>query len=64
MQTIISETDGFRFIAEVNDIAQPVGHVQLRFLTQWDHDKRNDNQRVQYSITLSNAQLKILKDIL
>lgn len=64
MQTTISETDGFRFIAEVTDIAQPVGHVQLRFLTQWDHDKRNDNQRVQYSITLSNAQLKILKDIL
>lgn len=34
MQTTISETDGFRFIAEVTDIAQPVGHVQLRFVTQ------------------------------
>jgi hypothetical protein len=64
MRTTISETDGFRTIIEVTDITKPVDHVQIQFLTEWDHARRDGSKQVQYSLTLSRAQLKNLKDLL
>ena len=64
MRTTISETDGFRTIVEVTDVTKPVGHVQIRFLTEWDHARRDGSEQVQYSVTLSREQLKNLKDLL
>jgi len=64
MRTTISETDGFRTIMEVTDITKPADHVQIRFLTEWDHARRDGTEQVQYSVTLSRAQLKNLKDVL
>ena len=64
MRTTISETDGFRTIMEVTRVARPAGHVQIRFLTEWDHARRDGTEQVQYSVTLSRAQLKNLKDVL
>lgn len=64
MRTTISETDGFRTILEVTDIARPAGHKQIRFLTEWDHARRDGSEQVQYSVMLSSSQLKNLKDLL
>jgi hypothetical protein len=64
MRTTISETDGFRTIVEVTNITRPAGHVQVKFLTEWDHACRDGTEQVQYSVTLSRAQLKNLKDLL
>lgn len=64
MRTIISETDGFKIIVEVTDVNKPVDHVQIRFLTEWDRARRDGSEQVQYSVTLSRAQLKNLKDVL
>ncbi len=64
MKTTISETDGFRTILEVTDIAKPADHVQIRFLTEWDCARRDGSEQVQYSVTLSREQLKNLKDLL
>jgi hypothetical protein len=64
MRTTISETDGFRTIVEVTNITRPAGHVQVKFLTEWDHARRDGTEQVQYSVTLSRAQLKNLKDLL
>jgi hypothetical protein len=64
MRTTISETDGFRTIMEVTNITNPADHVQIRFLTEWDRARRDGSEQVQYSVTLSLAQLKNLKDLL
>lgn len=64
MKTVISETDGFKTIVEVTDIAKPADHVQIRFLTEWYHARRDGSEQVQYSVILSRAQVKNLKDIL
>jgi len=64
MRTTISETDGFRTIVEVTNITRPAGHVQVKFLTEWDHARRDGTEQVQYSVTLSRAQLKNLRDLL
>ena len=64
MRTTISEIDGFRTIIEITNIARPAGHVQLKFSTEWDHARRDGTEQVQYSVTLSRAQLKNLKDLL
>jgi hypothetical protein len=64
MRTTISETDGFRTIMEVTNINKPADHVQIRFLTEWDRARRDGSEQVQYSVTLSSAQVKNLKDLL
>jgi hypothetical protein len=64
MKTVISENEGFRTIVEIINIARPAGHVQLKFSTEWDHARRDGTEQVQYSVTLSRAQLKNLKDLL
>jgi hypothetical protein len=64
MRTTISETDGFKTIVEVTDISKPADHVQIRFLTEWDHARRDGSEQVQYRVVLSPLELKTLKDLL
>jgi hypothetical protein len=64
MKTVISNNEGFRTIVEVNPVAKPVGHVQVKFSTEWDHARRDGTEQVQYSLILSAAQLKNLRDLL
>jgi len=64
MRTTISKTDGFRTIVEVTDISKPADHVQIRFLTEWDHARRDGSEQVQYRVVLSPLELKTLKDLL
>jgi hypothetical protein len=64
MKTVISNNEGFRTIVEVNQVARPAGHVQVKFSTEWEHARRDGTEQVQYSLILSEAQLKNLRDLL
>jgi hypothetical protein len=64
MKTIVSETDGFKTIAEVKSVKSPAGYVELKFSTEWDGAHRDGSEQVQYRLLLSPLQLKNLKDLL
>jgi len=64
MKTVISDTDGFRHIIELREVVKPEGYTQIRFLTEWDHARRDGSAQVQHEIILSPIQLKNLKDLL
>jgi|688.fasta_scaffold101819_9 hypothetical protein len=64
MKTIISETDGFKTLAEVKSMLHPAGYVELKFSTEWDGARRDGSEQVQYRLLLSPLQLKNLKDLL
>lgn len=64
MKTVISDNDGFRTIVEIRDISRPQGYKQVRFLTEWDHTRRDGSAQVQFELTLSPTQLANLKDLL
>ena len=64
MKTTISDNDGFRTILEIRDISRPVGYKQIRFLTEWDHARRDGSAQTQFELILSPAQLANLKDLL
>jgi hypothetical protein len=61
---IISDNDGFKTIVELIDVSKPQNHVQIRFLTEWDHARRDGSEQVQYSMILSSEQRQILKELL
>ena len=64
MKTIISETDGFKTIVEINKVTRPEGYVELKFSTEWDGARRDGSEQVQYRVVLSPLELKNLKDLL
>ena len=64
MKTVINNTDGFKTILEVRDVLKPRGYKQIRFITEWDHARRDGSEQVQFEMLLSEAQLKNLKDLL
>jgi hypothetical protein len=64
MKTVISDNEGFRTIVEIHKIANPANHVQVKFSTEWDHARRDGTEQVQYSLILSEEQLKNLRDLL
>jgi hypothetical protein len=64
MQSIISETDGFKTILKLTPVSSPRGHVELQFITEWDNARRDGSEQVQYRLTLSADQLHNLKELL
>jgi hypothetical protein len=64
MKTVINETQGFKTILEVRDVLRPAGYKQIRFSTEWEHARRDGSEQVQYTLVLSPAQIKNLKDLL
>ena len=64
MKTVINDTDGFKTILEIRDVMRPKGYKQLKFSTEWEHARRDGSEQVQYTLLLSPAQLKNLKDLL
>ena len=64
MKTVINDTEGFKTILEIRDVMRPKGYKQIRFSTEWDHARRDGSEQVQYTLLLSPAQLKNLKDLL
>lgn len=64
MRKVISDNDGFKTILEVIDLAKPSGHKQIRFLTEWDHARRDGSEQVQYTLVLSPEQQSVLKELL
>ena len=64
MKTVINNTNGFKNIVELREVLRPKGHVQIRFLTEWEHAKRDGSEQLQYELVLSPSQLKNLKDLL
>lgn len=61
---IISDNEGFKTIVELSEISRPANHIQLKFLTEWDHAKRDGSEQVQYTMVLSSEQRKMLKELL
>jgi hypothetical protein len=64
MKTVISETDGFKTIVEINKVTNPKSYVELKFSTEWDNARRDGSEQVQYRVVLSPLQVKNLKDLL
>ena len=64
MKAIISETDGFKTIVEITEVANPADLVELKFSTEWDRARRDGSEQVQYRLLLNPAQRKNLKDLL
>jgi hypothetical protein len=64
MKTIISETDGFKTIVEINKVTRPKGYIELKFSTEWDGARRDGSEQVQYRMVLSPLEIKNLKDLL
>lgn len=64
MRKIISNTDGFKTIVELIDVAHPVGHKQIRFVTEWEKARRDGSEQVQYTLILSPEQQIALKEML
>ncbi len=64
MKTVINDNDGFRTILEIRDVTKPAGHKQIRFLTEWDHARRDGSAQTQFELVLSPAQVANLKDLL
>jgi hypothetical protein len=64
MKTVISDNSGFRTIVEIKPVTRPAGHVQVKFSTEWEHARRDGTEQVQYTLILSEAQLKNLRDLL
>lgn len=61
---IISDNQGFKIIVELTEVFKPKDHVQIKFLTEWDHAKRDGSEQVQYTMTLSPEQRQMLKELL
>ena len=64
MKTVINETDGFKTLVEVKPMLHPVGYMELKFSTEWEHARRDGSEQVQYRVVLSPLQVKNLKDLL
>ena len=61
---IISDNEGFKTIVELSEISKPSNHVQIKFLTEWDHARRDGSEQVQYTLILSPEQQQVLKELL
>lgn len=64
MKTLISDTDGYQIIAEIREVQNPDGIVQLRFLTRWKNAKAPEAEQVKFEMLLTQSQRKRLKEIL
>lgn len=64
MKALISDTDGYRVIAELREVQNPDNLIQLRFLTQWDHAKSPRGEQVKFELLLTPEQRQRLKSIL
>lgn len=64
MRKIISDNDGFKTIVEIVDLTKPDAYKQVRFVTEWDHARRDGSEQVQYTVVLSPEQRAALKEML
>lgn len=64
MKTLISDTSGYRVMAELREVQIPENLIQLRFLTQWDHAKNPKGEQVKFEMLLTPEQRERLKNIL
>lgn len=64
MKTLISDTEGYRVIAEILEVQRPDNLVQLRFLTQWTDAKDPAGFQKKFELLLTPEQRQRLKEIL
>lgn len=64
MKTMISDTNGYRVIAEIREVQNPDNLVQLRFLTQWTDAKDPLALQKRFEMFLTPEQRQTLKEML
>lgn len=64
MKKLISENSGYKVWVELTDLDYPKGMTHIKFLTTYDDAIDPNAEYVKFSMTLSDKELKLLKDLL
>lgn len=64
MKKLISENSGYKVWVELTNLDYPKGMTHVKFLTTYDDAKDPNSEYVKFSMSLSDKELKLLKDLL
>jgi len=64
MKTLISNTNGYEVLVELDKNAYNIGKQSVIFYTRWNDAKNPDELQKKFEMFLTDSELKKLKDLL